>query len=38
MQPEQYEHIWEGGYATVVEGAYYAKSLAKRSLKDGLAG
>lgn len=28
MQPEQYDHIWEGGYATVLEGAYYAKSLA----------
>lgn len=26
-RPDQYEHIWEGGYATVVEGAYYAKSL-----------
>jgi phage terminase large subunit len=29
MQPEQYEHIWEGGYATVLEGAYYAKDLAE---------
>jgi len=28
MQPEQYEHIWEGGYAVILEGAYYAKSLA----------
>jgi phage terminase large subunit len=28
MQPEQYDHIWEGGYAAIVEGAYYAKSLA----------
>lgn len=27
-QPEQYDHIWEGGYASVLEGAYYAKSLA----------
>jgi phage terminase large subunit len=26
--PEQYDHIWEGGYASVLEGAYYAKSLA----------
>ena len=26
-RPEQYEHIWEGGYATVLAGAYYAKSL-----------
>ncbi len=22
--PDQYDHIWEGGYATVTEGAYYA--------------
>lgn len=29
MQPEQYDHIWEGGYATVLEGAYYAKSIAQ---------
>jgi phage terminase large subunit len=27
QQPEQYDHIWEGGYVSVVEGAYYAKSL-----------
>jgi phage terminase large subunit len=26
--PEQYDHIWEGGYATVLEGAYYAQALA----------
>ncbi|MGA7951473.1 MAG: hypothetical protein WCA45_15110, partial [Thiobacillaceae bacterium] len=26
--PDQYDHIWEGGYATVLEGAYYAKALA----------
>jgi phage terminase large subunit len=25
--PDQYNHIWEGGYVTVTEGAYYAKSL-----------
>jgi phage terminase large subunit len=29
LEPEQYEHIWEGGYATVLEGAYYAKQLAE---------
>ena len=28
QNPEQYDHIWEGGYATVLEGAYYAKDLA----------
>jgi phage terminase large subunit len=27
--PDQYDHIWEGGYATVLEGAYYARSLAE---------
>lgn len=26
-RPDQYDHIWEGGYATVIEGAYYASSL-----------
>lgn len=26
--PEQYDHIWEGGYATVNAGAYFAKALA----------
>ena len=26
-RPDQYDHIWEGGYATVVEGAYYAMPL-----------
>jgi len=28
MQPDQYDHIWEGGYLTVAAGAYYAMSLA----------
>lgn len=27
LNPEQYDHIWEGGYATVLEGAYYARCL-----------
>jgi len=27
-QPDQYDHIWEGGYATVLTGAYYAQALA----------
>ena len=31
--PEQYEHIWEGGYATVLEGAYYAKSIADAKMQ-----
>lgn len=28
-RPDSYDHVWEGGFATVVEGAYYAKSLAE---------
>lgn len=27
-RPDQYEHVWEGGYATAVGGAYYAEGLA----------
>lgn len=27
--PDQYDHVWEGGYVTIVDGAYYAKSLAE---------
>lgn len=26
-QPDDYEHIWEGGYVTVVKGAYFATHL-----------
>jgi phage terminase large subunit len=26
-RPDQYDHVWEGAYATAVDGAYYAKSL-----------
>lgn len=33
MQPDQYDHIWEGGYVTVAEGAYYAKSLTEARLQ-----
>lgn len=28
-RPEQYPHIWDGGYLLVAEGAYYAASLVK---------
>jgi phage terminase large subunit len=31
--PEQYDHIWEGGYAAVLDGAYYAKALATARLE-----
>lgn len=27
QQPDQYEHIWNGDYVTVAEGAYYAAAL-----------
>lgn len=26
-RPDQYEHIWEGDYVGVIEGAYFAKSI-----------
>jgi phage terminase large subunit len=26
-RPDQYDHIWEGAYVSVVEGAYYAKCI-----------
>lgn len=32
-RPDQYEHVWEGDFVTVVEGAYYAKSLSESRLK-----
>jgi phage terminase large subunit len=27
MQPDQYDHIWEGGYISIASGAYYARAL-----------
>jgi phage terminase large subunit len=30
---DQYDHIWEGGYAGVTEGAYYAQCLAEAKAK-----
>jgi len=27
IQPDQYEHIWEGGYVSVAAGAYFAREL-----------
>lgn len=29
QQADQYDHIWEGGYLTVAEGAYFARCLAE---------
>ncbi len=37
MQPDQYDHIWEGGYVTVAEGAYYAKDLAQAKAEGRIA-
>lgn len=28
MEPDQYDHIWGGGYITAISGAYFAKSIA----------
>ncbi|MFM0292811.1 MULTISPECIES: phage terminase large subunit [Paraburkholderia] len=28
-RPEQYPHVWEGDYVTTLEGAYFARHLAK---------
>ena len=33
-EPDQYEHIWEGHYATVTEGAYYARQLTEARQQD----
>jgi phage terminase large subunit len=32
-EPDQYDHVWEGGYVTVISGAYYAASLNKAKLE-----
>lgn len=37
MEPDQYPHIWDGDYVTLIEGAYYAKSLIKAK-EDGRIG
>lgn len=29
LTPDEYDHIWEGGYATILSGAYYARHLAQ---------
>jgi phage terminase large subunit len=35
--PERYGHIWEGEYATVLEGAYFAKHLTQAELEGRVA-
>lgn len=32
-RPESYEHVWEGDFVTVMEGAYFAKHLTEAKLK-----
>ena len=27
IQPDQYDHVWDGGYVSVADGAYYARDL-----------
>ena len=29
----QYDHIWEGGYVSIVDGAYFAKELVKARIE-----
>lgn len=29
LEPDQYPHVWDGEYATVLKGAYYAQELAQ---------
>lgn len=36
-RPDQYDHIWEGGFVSVVDGAYYAKSLAQAKAQGRIA-
>jgi phage terminase large subunit len=31
-RPEQYDHVWEGKHVSIIEGAYYAQSLAAARL------
>lgn len=28
-RPDQYDHVWEGDFVTVIEGAYYARALSE---------
>lgn len=32
-RPDSYDHVWEGGFVTVVEGAYYASALTQAKAK-----
>ena len=37
-QPDQYDHIWDGGYAAVIAGAYFAKALAEAKASGRIGG
>lgn len=37
-RPDSYEHVWEGDFVTVVEGAYYAKYLTDAKLEGRISG
>ena len=32
-KPDQYDHVWEGGYVTVMDGAYFAREIATAKLE-----
>lgn len=32
-RPDSYDHIWEGAYVTVTEGAYYARALTQAKIE-----
>ena len=37
MKPDQFDHIWEGGYEAVTEGAYYARALSEAKAQGRIA-
>jgi len=34
LNPDQYDHIWEGGYISVASGAYFARDLAQAKAEN----
>lgn len=36
--PDQYEHIWEGGYITIASGAYFARQLVEAKAQGRISG
>lgn len=33
-RPDQYDHVWEGGFVGVMDGAYYAKQMAEAKAQN----